>query len=51
VRPVRRADNLTAIYEAIAQTMLQPTDCYADSFTFLLYSKPEQECLQNIAFR
>jgi hypothetical protein len=43
-RPVRKADNLTAIYEPIVQKMWEPrrlttlwasTECYRDSFTFL----------------
>jgi hypothetical protein len=44
-RPVRRADNLTAIYEPIVYTMWDPqhlttleasTACYGDSLTLLL---------------
>jgi hypothetical protein len=35
VLPVRGADNLTAVYEPIVQTMWDPS-CYGDSFTLLL---------------
>jgi hypothetical protein len=45
-RPVRKADNLTAIYEPIVCKMWEPrrltnlwafTACYRDSFAFLLF--------------
>jgi hypothetical protein len=45
-RPVRKADNLTAICEPIVQRMWEPrrlttiwafTTCYRDRFTFLFY--------------
>jgi hypothetical protein len=47
VRPVRGADNLTAIYEPVVWTMWDPqhlttlqalTVCYEDSFTFYCYA-------------
>jgi hypothetical protein len=60
VRPVRRADNLTAICKQIVYTMWEhqhlttlqvPTVCYGDSFTLLLFYVASKRKILNFIFR